>query len=255
MRGRRSHRRGNSASKRGGRDRRTAQASQILPAFRATSRRAGFSSRPTGVRVAVGSTFVNIMCSSSSRAITAAASRIHFRRKREPGKLRCEYFAKRASSHGQRILLLISELDVFERRRQRARPGRTQRMISSFVMSSSQSLTTTEMLGFRFLIAVFARTIALVRWFQGEVRNVRRGDRCPPCVLFGPGWWALAPLGGQPCAPIVPVLGNNAWGGREGPAARRLPRLVLFPDRLSPSHPHSAQAADPGGWEHRVDLS
>jgi hypothetical protein len=192
------------------------------------------SSDPARVRVAVGSTFVNIMCGTSSRVKTGAA-------------------VARPDPQGEGDFSL--ELDVFVRQRHGAPPGRTQRLIRSFVMSSSQSLTTTEMLRFRFLIAVFARIIALLRWFQFEVRNVRRGDQCQPCVLIGPGCWALTPLGGQACAPIVTVLGHDAGGGREGPSTCGRLSLVLFPDRLSPSRPIFGPAADPGGWVRRVDFS
>jgi len=114
-------------------------------------------------------------------------------------------------------------------------------------MSSSQLLTTTEMLAFRTLFVVYARVVALVRWLQNGVRNVRRGDRCPSHGLFGPSCWAFSPLGGQPCSPIVPVLWHDTSGGREGPGA--YPRLlpVLLFDRRSQCPPLVGQAADPGG--------
>ena len=65
------------------------------------------------------------------------------------------------TSCGQRIANLV-EFDVFESAAVRL-PGRTQRYIRTFVMSSSQLLTITESHGFRALLAAIAWIIAPIR--------------------------------------------------------------------------------------------
>lgn len=104
-------------------------------------------------------------------------------------------------------------------------------------MSSTQSLTITEMLGFRALLAVIARLLALVRWSGQGVRDVRRGDSFSSHGLIGSVCWAFAPLGGQSCSAIIAALWRSTPGGREGPWACELPWLVLTAaqPRLNPA--------------------
>jgi hypothetical protein len=99
-----------------------------------------------------------------------------------------------------------------------AQSGRTQRVIVRLCMSSSQSLTTTEMLGSRTPAVMFLWFIASL--FGGEwlVRNVRRGaaghfawfGACPVLRTWvGRCGWLRTLL--------VPVPWHDTSGGRDGP--------------------------------------
>jgi hypothetical protein len=94
-------------------------------------------------------------------------------------------------------------------------------------MSSSQSLTTTEMLGFRTLIAVFLRIVALLRSFRSRMRNLRRGDVLRAVGRGGcPAIWVFAQYYGWLRTLLVPVPWHDTSGGRDGPSACR--RITSF---------------------------
>jgi hypothetical protein len=121
-----------------------------------------------------------------------------------------------------------------------AQSGRTQRVIVRLCsMSSSQSLTTTEMLGFRTLAAMFLRFVAGL--FGGEwlVRNVRRGAAgrtawlcaCPVFRTGAEGHAWLRTL-------LVPVPWHDTSGGRDGPNGRWRSLSAFY---LDPASRYSAR--------------
>jgi hypothetical protein len=130
----------------------------------------------------------------------------------------------------------------------RSEPGRTQRYIRLFVMSSSQSLTTTESLGYRGLLAAIGPLLAMVHWLGQGLRNLSGDDKRQLDALnVGLRWWAFAPIVKRPSARVEPVLWFDSSGGRASPAPR--PQFSLAVDHMSHclAPPHGKQAADVGG--------
>jgi hypothetical protein len=140
------------------------------------------------------------------------------------------------------LLIFTSESNVLIRL---AAAGRAERNATydCFVMSLSQSLTTSEMLGFGALITAIAMVLAMVNWLGQEIRNRRRGDMWEPGAShLGARRRAYAPIGKRPYTPVEPVVWFDSSGGRASPADWRAvqPRSHCLP------RPHAEQAADIG---------
>jgi hypothetical protein len=99
-------------------------------------------------------------------------------------------------------------------------------------MSSSQSLTTNESLGFRALVAAIAAVLSAARWLAQGVQNLREGDKRQRSA-----WsichrrWKFAPFRERPISPTEPVYWFDTSGKR-----------VLAPDwpRPLPAKPSAA---------------
>src|SRR3954465_4599799 len=130
--------------------------------------------------------------------------------------------------------------------RQLRLPGRTQRYIRTFVMSSSLLLTITESHGFRALLATIISIIAAIRFVGRGLRNLacRKEHSTEPDA--GLTFWARFLQGGDAFARKVPVLWFDTSGGREGPIFETShPQLSLVYSNAShsPVRPHVEQPA------------
>jgi hypothetical protein len=119
-------------------------------------------------------------------------------------------------------------------------------------MSSSQSLTTTELFEFRWLSLAVASVISVAHWLTGELRNLTCGDgrQQPVEPAVGPGRWFALGSGLMPCAAVAPVARFHTRGRRDGPAAASgLRRPTIFLDTFPhfATRPLGQQAAEWGG--------
>src|SRR3954471_21889581 len=96
-------------------------------------------------------------------------------------------------------------------------PGRTQRYIRTFVMSSSLLLTITESHGFRALLAVIIAVIAAIHLVGRGLRNLAYRNAQPTDPEAGPTFWVRFLPRGDASACQVPVLWFDTSGGRDGP--------------------------------------
>lgn len=86
-------------------------------------------------------------------------------------------------------------------------------------MSSSQSLTTTELFGFRTICLAVLGVIAIARWFKGGLRSLTCGDGWQPVKpAVGPGRWFALRSELMPAAALAPVARFDTRGRRDGPA-------------------------------------
>jgi hypothetical protein len=106
--------------------------------------------------------------------------------------------------------------------RQLQLPGRTQRYIRTFVMSSSLLLTITESHGFRALVAVIIAIIAVVRIVGRGLRSLACSKATSTEPEAGLRFWARLLQSRDACARQVPVLWFDTSGGREGLHTRGL---------------------------------
>jgi hypothetical protein len=104
------------------------------------------------------------------------------------------------------------------------------------------------MLGFRTLIAVFLRIVALLRSFGSRMRNLRRGDVLRAVCRGGcPAIWVFAQYYGWLRTLLVPVPWHDTSGGRDGPSACRRMLQALYLVQARYCGARGTPAAGPGG--------
>ena len=118
-------------------------------------------------------------------------------------------------------------------------------------MSSSQSLTTTELFGFRMISLAVLGVIAVARWFQRGLRSLTCGDgRQPVKPAVGQGRWFAPRSEVMPAAALAPVAWFDTRGRRDGPAETRGPAAAsyILPDSPTLCDSHAWTTS---GWSER----